>query len=99
MKHLPLPVHFEWDSGNRDKNWAKHAVSREEAEQIFLDPQKRSYPDVKHSQAEPRKMIVGKTATGRLLLVIYTIRRDKVRVISARDLNKYRERDLYEKAA
>jgi uncharacterized DUF497 family protein len=97
--NLPQPLSFQWDKGNEDKNWKKHRVSREEVEQVFFDQRKQDYPDPKHSQTEVRKLLVGKTKTGRVLLVVYTLREDKVRVISARDLNKAKEGELYEKAA
>jgi len=89
---------FEWDEGNRDKNFIKHGVTTTEAEEIFFDPRKRAYPHPRHSLTESRKILVGKTKGERLLFIVYTIRNDKIRVISARDLNKDREVDLYEKA-
>ena len=98
MIRLPDPVMFEWDEGNRDKNDIKHGVTASEAEEVFFDPHKRAYPDPKHSLTEPRHILVGKTKAGRLLFIVYTIRNDRIRVISARDLNKYREVHLYEKA-
>ena len=98
MFRLPDPIAFEWDEGNRDKNREKHGVSANEMEEVFFDADKRAYPDPKHSSTEARSIIVGKTKKGRLLFVVYTIRDKKIRVISARDLNKKREVDLYEKA-
>ena len=98
MLRLPDPIAFEWDEGNRDKNREKHGVSASEVEEVFFDANKRAYPDPVHSLTEPRSIIVGKTKQGRLLFVVYTIRDRKIRVISARDLNKKREVDLYEKA-
>jgi uncharacterized DUF497 family protein len=99
MLELPEPLHFQWDQGNEVKNWHSHQVSREEIEQIFFDPRKQHYPDPIHSLREDRKILVGKTKTGRVLLVVYTVRGKTIRVISARDLNKKREGDLYEKTA
>lgn len=89
---------FEWDEGKWDKNYIKHGVTNTEAEEVFFDPHKRAYPDPKHSLSEPGSILVGKTKRGRLLFIAYTIRNDRIRVISARDLNKNREVDLYEKA-
>lgn len=98
MIRLPDPVAFEWDEGNRRKNWDRHGVSITEAEQVFFDPNKRLLPDPRHSRGEPRGILIGKTHQGRLLFIVYTIRNRRVRIISARDLNKRRETDLYEKA-
>jgi len=98
MIRLPEPLTFAWDDGNQGKNALKHQVSNAEAEEAFFDPDKRSYPDPGHSHSEIRRILVGKTGRGRILLIVYTIRQDRIRVISARDLNKKREVDLYEEA-
>jgi len=83
---IPEPISFEWDDGNRDKNWIKHGVSNIEAEEVFFDPNKRLFRDVLHSMEEDRYILLGKTLNNRLLFVVFTIRGDTVRVISARDV-------------
>lgn len=98
MKILPEPVHFQWDEGNRDKNLIKHNVSNSEIEEAFYDQKKKIFTDSIHSNKEERFRIIGKTKTERLLFIVFTIRDQHVRVISARDLNK-REVYLYEKKA
>ena len=90
-------MEFEWDKGNSGKN-KKHGVSDEEAEEIFSDSNKAKYPDPKHSNTESRFVLTGQTRNRRQLLIIYTIRNNRIRIISARDLNKKKERHLYEKA-
>lgn len=87
---------FEWDQGNKKKNWLSHRVSNEECEEVFFDPFKKIARDVFHSDHEERYILIGQTKKNRLLFVVFTVRKQKVRVISARDLNK-RERLLYEK--
>jgi hypothetical protein len=87
---------FVWDHGNTDKNWQKHHVSTTEAEEPFFDPNRKEFGDPVHSSLETRHIVVGETKTGRLLYVAYTLRRNKIRVISARSVNK-KERSLYEK--
>lgn len=89
------PVEFEWDEGNQNKNWQKHGVSCEEAEQVFSDNGKKITEDVFHSGTEARYIILGKTEGRRLLYLVFTIRKHEVRVISARDVNK-KERKYYE---
>jgi len=89
------PHEFEWDKGNKDKNWLKHKVKNEECEEIFFDKKKKILKDVLHSGKEKRFIILGKTKKERLLFVVFTIRNKKVRVISARDINK-KEVILYE---
>ncbi len=96
MKLLPLPITFEWDKGNSDKNWIKHKIKNKEAEEIFFDENKVTFPDVLHSGREERYRIIGKTRNGRLLFVVFTIRKKVIRIISVRDINK-KEVILYEK--
>lgn len=91
-------LEFEWDKGNIGKN-RKHKVIDKEAEEAFFDDKKQKYPDPSHSKSEIRKVMVGKTKKGRMLFVVYTERKNVIRIISARDLSKRKEVDLYEKAA
>ena len=90
-------MEFDWDTGNTGKN-LKHGVSDEEAEQIFLDPTSITFFDKGHSRHEQRFFVVGVTQANRKLYVAFTVRESKIRVISARDLNK-KEFPLYEKAS
>lgn len=87
---------FVWDHGNIDKNWQKHHVVTSEAEEPFFDPQRKEFGDPSHSSLETRHIVVGKTKANRLLYVAYTLRKNIIRVISARDVNE-KERSLYEK--
>ena len=96
MKILKGPVEFEWDQGNRGKNFLKHRVNDEECEEIFFDTKKRVLKDVLHSNHESRYIIIGQTKKQRVLFVVFTIRKHKIRIISARDLN-IKERSLYAK--
>lgn len=95
MRLFIEPVEFEWDEGNRDKN-VKHGVTNQEAEEAFRDKKKRLFKDHVHSQSEERYRIIGKTKTDRLLFIVFTLRKTKVRIISARVINK-KEAYLYEK--
>ncbi len=96
MIRFPDPLQFEWDEGNKDKNWLKHQVRQTEAEEVFFDVHKKLAKDAVHSTAnESRYLLLGKTKSGRLLLVVFTVRDDNIRVISARDAHK-KERPLYE---
>jgi len=93
---FPELVKFVWDEANRYKNLEKHNVSVDEIEQIFFDKKKKTFLDIVHSGKELRYRLIGKTKNGRLLFVVFTVRSNKIRVISARDLNK-KEHVLYEK--
>ena len=87
---------FEWDVANIDKSYRKHGITPNETEEVFLDEQIQVVPDIQHSQAEPRHIALGKTVSGKLFLVVFTVRKKKVRVISARPANR-KERRVYEK--
>lgn len=87
---------FEWDKGNIDKSFAKHGITPNEAEEIFLDEDLKVIRDIKHSQKEERYIAVGKNSKEVILSVVFTFRRQKIRIISARIANK-KERSLYEK--
>ena len=89
------PKAFLWDQGNSQKNFLKHQVSIEECESAFLDDNKIFFEDFKHSFTEKRLLIIGLAKPKRLLTISYTIRKQKIRVISARDVSK-KERRLYE---
>jgi len=88
---------FDWDKGNLNKNWKKHKITKEEAEQIFFNEPLKVFEDLKHSKIEKRLVAYGKTDENRLLTVIFTIRRGEIRVISARNQSK-KERKTYEKS-
>jgi len=88
---------FEWDDGNRDKNWEKHQVSNSDCEEVFFNLPLLLHPDPTHSQAEDRYYVLGQTNEGRRLFISFTIRGENIRVISARDMSK-RERNFYEQA-
>jgi uncharacterized protein len=91
-------MRFDWDSGNRDKNKLKHAVENWECEEVFIDPKKVILKDRLHSGEESRFILLGKTRQARLLYLVFTIRDEQLRIISARDVTKRKEIDLYEKA-
>jgi uncharacterized DUF497 family protein/predicted DNA binding CopG/RHH family protein len=79
---------FEWDEGNEHKNWARHQVTPEEAEDVFFNEPLVVRGDVRHSTRERRYYALGQTGVGRYLFVAFTIRRSLLRVISVRDMNR-----------
>lgn len=94
----PHALQFEWDAGNSGKNKRKHDVEDWECEEAFFDPRKVILQDTLHSGQEERFVLLGKTRQARLLYVVFTVRSERVRVISARDVTKRKEINLYEKA-
>lgn len=73
----------------------KHNVGDLGAEEPFLDERHFIFKDHIHSQNEERFRILGRTQSERLLLVVFTLRLGKIRIISVRDVNKS-EAKLYE---
>jgi len=88
---------FDWDEGNSLKNWKKHQVKQTEAEEVFGNQPRLIFEDINHSVGEKRYLALGKTRFGRKIALFFTFRTSKIRVISARDMNK-KERIRYEKA-
>jgi uncharacterized protein len=88
---------FEWDDGNIDKNWNKHGVSNAECEEIFFNSPLLIRSDYSHSQGEARNAAFGRTDADRPLFMVFMVRKNYIRVISARDmtdkeLEGYRDR-------
>ena len=79
-------IGFQWDKDNATKNWESHDVTQAECEETFFNQPFIVRPDRRHSQTESRYYGLGQTDAGRLLFIAFTIRSDKVRVISARDM-------------
>ncbi len=96
IKILPRVIAFEWDKWNKDKNYIKHKVSNQEAEEVFFNRPLKIFEDTKHSFLEKRFVAHGITNTKRRLTIIFTLRNQKIRIVSARDMNK-KERGEYEK--
>ena len=86
---------FDWDEGNREKNRVQHKVEWTEAEETFVNVPILILPDEKHSLAEKRFAVLGRTLADRKIAVVFTIRNNRIRVISARDMSK-KERNLYD---
>jgi len=77
-------MHFEWDETKALENQQKHGVSFGEALTCFFDPRQVAFYDPDHSEAEDREILLGHSNQGRLLMVVYTLRDDAIRIISAR---------------
>lgn len=89
-------ITFDWDQWNVQKNELKHGVASEEAESVFMDSRHRVFRDLKHSREnEPRFIFYGKSMLQRILMVGFTIRNGKIRIITARPASQ-KERSIYE---
>ena len=86
---------FDWNKANKQKNLVKNKVHYKECEEVFFNKPLIFFQDEKHSLKEKRYGVFGQTNNKRRLTIIFTIRNNKVRVISARVQNK-KERKQYE---
>ncbi len=86
---------FDWDQWNIQKNEEKHGISSLEAESTFFDKDFTIFEDLKHSEKEQRWIGYGISQNHNILMIAFTIRHNKVRIISARKAAR-KERDIYE---
>ena len=91
---LEACIGFDWDDANAHKNWERHRVTPEEAEDVFFNEPLVVRGDVRHSKQEERCYALGQTGAGRYLFVASTLRGSLARVVSVRDMNR-RERGAY----
>jgi uncharacterized DUF497 family protein len=86
---------FEWDAQKAAENLKTHGVAFEEALIVFADPLANIFDDLEHSGDERRELIIGHSAEQRLLIVSFTDRGRRTRIIGARETTA-REREDYE---
>ncbi|OHB35346.1 MAG: hypothetical protein A2099_06830 [Planctomycetes bacterium GWF2_39_10] len=90
-----MKLAFEWDEVKAKSNLKKHKVSFEEGKTIFNDPFLFTFPDNAHSTNEERFINIGISASGHILVLTHTERKDKIRIINCRKATA-RERRFYE---
>lgn len=88
-------MQFEWDPKKARANSRKHGVTFEEACSVFFDELSLTGDDPDHSLDEDRFVTFGLSSVGRLLVVAFTERGERIRIISARPVTVF-ERRLYE---
>jgi uncharacterized DUF497 family protein len=84
---------LEWDDAKAEANRRKHRVDFVEAATVLDDPFVRIEPDLLHSEGELRSTATGFSARSRVLLVVYTERRERIRIISARKATRQERRE------
>lgn len=89
---------FEWDYQKAVINYTKHGVSFDEASEVFRDPFGIEKLDDRKAYGEERFIRIG-VAGSRLLMVVYTERGEKIRIISAREVTKNERNDYYRENA
>lgn len=88
---------FEWDVHKAIQNDRKHGVSFDEARTVFGDIHAITADDPDHSDREVRLLQLGMSSVKRLLVVAFTERDGRVRIISARKATR-NERQEYEES-
>jgi len=83
----------EWDDNKAELNWKKHGIRFKVAARVFLDENRFEDYDELYSEDEDRWKVIGKVRD--ILVVIYTERDEKYRLISARLANKREEEEYY----
>ncbi|PZV10684.1 MAG: hypothetical protein DCF22_16100 [Leptolyngbya sp.] len=91
-------MEFEWDQSKAIANLKKHSISFEEAKTVFDNPLAVIFDDEAHSTDERREIIIGHSQQNRFLLIAFTERSGRIRIISAR-LATRKEREDYEQNA
>jgi uncharacterized DUF497 family protein len=87
-------VEFEWDPAKAALNLRKHGVRFAEAVTVFEDDARLTMPD--DGSRKERFVAVGTGSMGRILVVVYTTRTDRLRIISARKATRL-EQSQYER--
>jgi hypothetical protein len=91
-----MALEFEWDENKANANFQKHGISFDKAKTVFDDPNSITISDSKHSSSEDRYIDIGLSSQGQLLVVVYTERGSKIRIISSRKPTA-KEAEVYER--
>ena len=86
---------FEWDDNKAVANLAEHGVTFAIARDVFDDPLSVVWADDRQHYGEDRFCLVGMSEKG-LIFVAYTLRGDRIRIISARGAERYERRRYHE---
>jgi len=95
IRTYPCPVELEWDSRKAVSNLRKHGIDFADAAMALYDPLALTVPD--DSPSEGRFVTIGMDALGRLIVVVYTWRGERVHLISARKAMRSERRQYEEK--
>ena len=91
-----MSLEFEWDAEKSEANAKRHGVAFEEALTVFANPLARIFDDPDHSADEHREIIIGHSVSQQLLIVSFTEREGKIRIISARSTTSREHQDYEE---
>lgn len=90
-------LEFEWDDNKEQENIKKHKLDFRITRFVFYDYDRIEYYDEENSIEEDRYVVIGKGLYEELLFVVYTMRDNKYRLISARQATKKEEEIYYGK--
>ena len=93
MNKATAPVTVEWDEEKNKTNIQKHGISFQTAALVFADEDRIEYYDKVHSVDEDRWVVLGRVQG--ILYVVYTMREDATRIISARKATSTERRIYY----
>ncbi len=88
-----MAFEFEWHASKARDNATKHGVTFEEGLTVFRDPLANIFNDPDHSDVECRELIIGHSVMHRLVVVAFTQRSERIRLISARRATPQERRD------
>ena len=88
-------MNFEWDDGKAIANWQKHGIEFMEAIHIFNDPLRSESYDGREAYGEDRFITIG-YCEGVELTIVYTLRKENIRIISARKAEPHERRIYWE---
>ncbi len=88
-------VEFDWDDAKAASNYANHGVTFDMASAVFRDPFAIDWLDEREAYGEARYVTIG-MVDGRLLYVAYTMRGDRIRIVSARGAEPHERRQYHE---
>jgi uncharacterized DUF497 family protein len=74
----------EWDDAKAARNLRVYGVDFHEAKTVFEDPFAITIPDELHSEDELRSITIGRSLLDKVLLIVHTERKERIRIISAR---------------
>ena len=87
-------IRIEWDPRKARSNERKHGVSSEEAQSVYFDEQALLLEDPQPRHEEERFVLLGVSASLRLLVVVHALReRDVIRILSARKATRKEARE------
>jgi len=89
-------MEFEWDENKNNSNIEKHGISFEEAKGAFSDNDMVVKKDTRKDYGEARFIGIGKVLE-KVILVVYTMRKTAIRLISARKANSKEKQVYYER--